>query len=71
MGVDIEELPDGMTIRGGTPVQGAEIACFGDHRIAMAATVAAVASDSSSVIHNADSAAVSFPGFLTELQKLI
>lgn len=71
MGVDIDEHPDGMTIQGGTPLDGAEIITHGDHRIAMAATIAALASNNSSVIHNADCVAVSFPGFWTELQRLI
>jgi 3-phosphoshikimate 1-carboxyvinyltransferase len=41
----------------------AQIDSFGDHRIAMAFAVAALAADGESAIHGAEAASVSFPQF--------
>ena len=40
MGADIEELDDGMIIKGKTKLNGASITTFNDHRIAMAFSIA-------------------------------
>ena len=63
MGVEAEELPDGMAIPGRQKFHAAEIESHGDHRIAMAFAVAALAADGVSVIHGAEAASVSFPEF--------
>ena len=70
MGADVEEAPDGLTIEGGRPLRGATVESRGDHRIAMAAAVAALAADSTTTIRGADAVAVSFPRFFDELDAL-
>jgi 3-phosphoshikimate 1-carboxyvinyltransferase len=63
MGIEAEELPDGLIVPGGQRFRAAELDSFGDHRIAMAFAVAALAADGESVIREADAASVSFPEF--------
>ena len=64
MGVDIEELPDGLRINGGKPIKGGVILdSLGDHRIAMALAVAGLVADKGITIKNAEAIDVSFPGF--------
>ena len=70
MGADVEERPDGLVIEGGRPLRGAEVAARHDHRIAMAAAVAALVADGPTTIHVAEAAAVSFPGFWDALDGL-
>ena len=63
MGVEAEELPDGMVIPGRQKFHAAQFDSYGDHRIAMAFAVAALGGDGESVIHGAEAASVSFPEF--------
>jgi 3-phosphoshikimate 1-carboxyvinyltransferase len=70
MGADVKELDDGLIIDGGKPLHGATIDSEGDHRIAMAAAVAALGAEGDTTIHDADCVAVSFPGFWDELDAL-
>ena len=71
MGVGVEAFDDGMLISGGAKFKGAELDSFGDHRIAMAFTVAALRAKGESVMHNAEAASVSFPEFYDTLDGLI
>ena len=69
-GADAEELPDGWRIRRGSPTD-ADITTAADHRIAMAFAVAALTGVTGSVhIDDPDCAAVSYPGFWTDLEAL-
>jgi 3-phosphoshikimate 1-carboxyvinyltransferase len=73
MGAQVEERPDGLKVSGKriTPkLKGAEIDPRGDHRIAMAFAVAALAAEGVTVIRDSDCAAVSFPSFYAELNRL-
>jgi 3-phosphoshikimate 1-carboxyvinyltransferase len=70
MGVQAEELPDGMVIPGRQKFRAAEIDSFGDHRIAMAFAVAALSGDGESVVNCAEAASVSFPEFWETLGKI-
>jgi 3-phosphoshikimate 1-carboxyvinyltransferase len=70
MGVQAEELPDGMVIPGRQNFRAAELDSFGDHRIAMAFAVAALSGGGDSVIHGAEAASVSFPEFWETLEKI-
>lgn len=70
MGADVEEREDGLVIHGGRPLHGAEVNANHDHRIAMAAAVAALRADSPTTIHGAEAAAVSFPGFWDALDAI-
>jgi len=64
LGVQNELLEDGLWIRGGTGFGGGIIESHGDHRIAMAFAVAALAARSPIEIRDVANVATSFPGFL-------
>lgn len=70
MGATVEEFEDGLKIAGGQSLHGAELDSFGDHRIAMAFTVAALRAKSESLIRGAESAAISYPEFFDTLETL-
>lgn len=70
MGADVEELPDGLRVSGPTRLRGAAIESYGDHRIAMAFSVAALTAGSETEIRGSDSVAVSFPEFFQLLDSL-
>jgi 3-phosphoshikimate 1-carboxyvinyltransferase len=70
MGAEIEELEDGLKIPGRQSLRGAEIDSFADHRIAMAFAVAALRAEGETVIHRADAAVISCPGFYAALEAL-
>jgi 3-phosphoshikimate 1-carboxyvinyltransferase len=72
MGAKLEERPDGLKVEGrrAGKLRGAEIEPRGDHRIAMAFAVAGLAADGPTVIRDADCAAVSFPDFYKELNRM-
>lgn len=69
-GVDIEETADGMIIRGGQTVHGADFATYGDHRIAMSLAVLALAADGASRIADPEVVSISYPGFFDTLDRL-
>lgn len=71
MGIRVEDRADGMTIPGGQRFQGAELDSFGDHRIAMAFTIAGLCADEPSTLAGAEAAAVSFPEFYDLLDSVI
>ena len=68
IGVDLSE-ENTMRITGG-PVSSAVVDSHNDHRIAMAAAVAALSSDDSVVIEGADAADKSYPNFWNDLDTL-
>jgi 3-phosphoshikimate 1-carboxyvinyltransferase len=70
MGVSIETRPDGFDVPGRQQFHAAELSSFGDHRIAMAFAVAALAADGPCSIQDADAASVSFPDFFGTLQRI-
>lgn len=63
MGAEIEELPDGMRIKGATTFKGAVCDSHGDHRIAMSLAVAGLLAKEGTMIRGAECIDVSFPGF--------
>jgi 3-phosphoshikimate 1-carboxyvinyltransferase len=63
MGAEVEEFDDGLDVPGGQTLHGATIDSGGDHRIAMAFSVAALRAEGETVIQGAESAAISFPEF--------
>ncbi|HKO60159.1 MAG TPA: 3-phosphoshikimate 1-carboxyvinyltransferase [Pyrinomonadaceae bacterium] len=71
MGARIEEFEDGFSVDGPMRLQGATIQTFGDHRIAMAFSVAALVAEGESEITDAASVAVSFPDFFARLESLV
>jgi 3-phosphoshikimate 1-carboxyvinyltransferase len=71
MGAQLEEREDGLTIPGGQQLHGAELESFGDHRIAMAFSIAALRADIEILIHGSQCAAISYPAFFSTLEGLV
>ncbi|HEY0194891.1 MAG TPA: 3-phosphoshikimate 1-carboxyvinyltransferase [Kofleriaceae bacterium] len=71
-GVVCEERPDGFAVEGNPdrPLTAARVHADGDHRIAMAAAVAALVADGPTTIDDADNVATSYPGFAAALRTL-
>jgi 3-phosphoshikimate 1-carboxyvinyltransferase len=63
MGAEVEEFEDGLDVPGGQKLHGAAIDAGGDHRIAMAFSVAALRAEGETLVQGAESAAISFPEF--------
>ena len=63
MGAEVTEFEDGLDVPGGQQLHGATIDSGGDHRIAMAFSVAALRAEGETLIRGAESAAISFPEF--------
>ena len=70
MGAAIEERPDGMAITGGRLLHGATVKSDGDHRMAMALTVAALIASSESLVDDVACVATSFPAFAETINTL-
>ena len=70
MGGEVIELEDGLDVPGGQALHGAVIDSGGDHRIAMAFSVAALRAEGETLIRGAESAAISFPEFFTLLDQV-
>jgi 3-phosphoshikimate 1-carboxyvinyltransferase len=68
--VDVEETPDGFVIHGGRPVRGGTVKSHGDHRLAMALSVAGLASQSPVLVQGAEIVSESFPSFTDKLKSL-
>lgn len=71
LGAQVTELPDGLEITGGTPLNGTEVDSHDDHRVAMSLAIAALCAKGTTTIHRAEAAAISYPEFTTTLQKAI
>jgi 3-phosphoshikimate 1-carboxyvinyltransferase len=69
LGVGVETADDGLSIRGGVPRPG-RFESHGDHRLALAAAVAAHALDGESSVAGWSAASVSYPEFLAHLGEL-
>lgn len=70
MGASVNELTDGMEIKGGTPLTGADVDSFTDHRIAMSLTIAALTARGTTTIQRAEAAAISYPDFVDTLKQV-
>jgi len=70
MGVAIQVRPDGFEVPGRQQFHAAEFDSFGDHRIAMAFSVAALAADAPSIVNGSEAARVSFPEFFDTLRRV-
>lgn len=67
LGVDVEEFPDGLAIRGGTPLEGGEIDPHGDHRVAMSFAIGGLIARDKVRVLDWSCVETSFPGFLEVL----
>jgi 3-phosphoshikimate 1-carboxyvinyltransferase len=70
MGAEIEEFEDGLSIKGRSELRGAVIESYGDHRIAMAMTIAGLVADGGTAINGVSSVNISFPGFFEIIRTL-
>lgn len=70
MGARVEEHEDGLTIPERTRLRGAKIKAYGDHRIAMAFSIAALVAEGDSEIDGAESVSISFPEFYQLLESV-
>ena len=70
MGASVEEFPDGMRVAGKTKLRGAKVESHGDHRIAMALSVAALGATGDTTIKDSDCVGVSFPEFFATMERL-
>jgi 3-phosphoshikimate 1-carboxyvinyltransferase len=72
MGASVEEFPDGMRVAGRSTgkLRGAKVDPQGDHRIAMALSIAALGAEGSTTIRDAECVGVSFPEFFKTLERL-
>lgn len=69
LGIRVQPTPDGIVIEGGT-LGGGDIHAHGDHRIAMAFSIAALRARSPIRIHDCANVATSFPNFLTVCEQV-
>ena len=70
MGAGVKEFDDGLRVEL-SALHGAKIKTFGDHRIAMAFTIAALLAEGESEIDDAECVRVSFPGFFESLESVV
>ncbi len=70
MGADVYATEDGMMIHGGTPLHGAVIDSFLDHRIAMSFAVAALCASGETTILGRECVDISYPDFYKDLASL-
>lgn len=70
MGLTIEVREDGFEVPGRQVFHAAELDSFGDHRIAMAFSVAALIADGPCIVEGAEAARVSFPEFFDTLHRV-
>ena len=64
LGISAEATPDGMVIEGGS-LTGGQVQSHGDHRIAMAFTVASLKASESITVDDTENVNTSFPGFVS------
>lgn len=71
MGANVQPTPDGMVITGPTPLHGAQLATYGDHRIGMMAAIAALlVQDGDVYLDRAEAINTSYPSFFNDLEAL-
>ena len=70
LGAQVEEREDGLVIQGRSPLRGGTVDAAGDHRIAMAAAVAAGACEAPVTITGAQAVDKSYPAFWRDLAAL-
>lgn len=69
LGADVDDLPDGMIVRGPSPLRGGEVDARNDHRVALAMAVAGFIADGTVRVHGWSSVGTSFPEFLDVLAE--
>ena len=71
LGADIEATEDGFAVAGTGGLRGGRSTPHGDHRLAMLGAVAGLASREGVEVVGMEAAAVSYPGFADDLERLL
>jgi 3-phosphoshikimate 1-carboxyvinyltransferase len=71
MGAEVSESEDGLAVAGPVRLKSAQIDSCGDHRIAMAFSIAGLLAEGESEISNSECVAVSFPEFFECLETIV
>lgn len=71
LGAEADELSDGFVVRGTRPVLRGRVRTHGDHRLAMAFGVLGKLPGNEIVVDDADCVAVSYPGFWSDLERVV
>lgn len=71
MGAEVEEYDDGLAVDGPVKLHGATLGSYGDHRIAMAFTIAALIAEGDSEITDCACVGISFPGFFEVVESIV
>tara|TARA_B100000925_G_scaffold60740_1_gene40767 strand:+ start:787 stop:2088 length:1302 start_codon:yes stop_codon:yes gene_type:complete len=69
LGINTVEFEDGIQIEGGK-LDGGDIECFGDHRVAMSFAVAGASAKNAIRVNNVESVGTSFPSFLDCVKEI-
>jgi 3-phosphoshikimate 1-carboxyvinyltransferase len=69
IGADVEELSDGMVVRGPAALSGGRVPSHGDHRVAMSFAIAGLVADANVVVDGWSCVDTSFPSFLDVLGR--
>jgi 3-phosphoshikimate 1-carboxyvinyltransferase len=70
LGAAIEARPDGFAVQGTGGLRGGGLDAAGDHRLAMLGAVAGLTSREGVELRGADAAAVSYPGFFSDVGRV-
>jgi 3-phosphoshikimate 1-carboxyvinyltransferase len=71
LGIEADERPDGFVISGSGAPRGGVAQAHGDHRMAMAFAIAALAARQPSTIGGSDAVVISYPDFFPTLERLV
>jgi 3-phosphoshikimate 1-carboxyvinyltransferase len=71
LGANIEATEDGMIIYGQQNLIGGTVSAYGDHRIGMMLSIAALLCKKDVVLEQSEAVAVSYPGFFDDLYSLV
>lgn len=71
LGAKIEATDDGFIVEGGAGLRGGRVSSYGDHRLAMLWAVAGLVSQRGVEVEGIEAAAVSYPGFLSDLAQVV
>lgn len=70
MGAQCTEKPDGLIVPGGQKLHGAVLESFGDHRIAMAFSIAGLIAEGETTVREAECASISYPEFYATVERI-
>ncbi len=69
LGIEVDEWPDGLSVKGGR-LRGGTVNSAGDHRVAMAFSIAAMCARDTIEILDTANVATSFPGYVPLMQSI-